>query len=90
MNMFPLSSTQLQSLADEDSCSKELVQDIVVHRIANEIFANAAKGETRYSCDIVDCDIAPFIVRLFKMFPDCTIEVTGNVMPGWSGLTVKW
>ena len=88
--MFPITRDQLFMLNDEANVSPSLVQDIVIHRIANEIFANASNGKTRYSCDIVSNDTVPFVERLLKMFPDCTIEITGNVSPNWSNLTVRW
>jgi hypothetical protein len=88
--MIPVTKLQLASLENEDKVCKSLVQDIVVHRIANEIFANASKGLTRYSCDVASSDVIPFVARLFKMFPDCTIEISGNVALDWSCITVKW
>ena len=89
--MFPITKSQLQHLEmGDEHTPQELVQDIVVLRIASEIFTNAAKGGLRYSCDIETKDTIGFVSRLIKMFPDCSIEVHGEVSKNWSCLSIKW
>ena len=88
---FPVSRKQLISMAgDEAAVPRDFVRGVVLHRIIGEVFKLAAEGRHRYSCDILDKDVIPFITRLVTLFPDCTIAVKGQVMPGWSDLTIEW
>jgi hypothetical protein len=88
--MFPITRKQLQSFEFEASVPKRIIQDIVVHRIANEIFANASEGKKHYSCDIATADASAFLKRLFAMFPDCKIELAETPSPSWLSLSVTW
>lgn len=67
-----------------------IVIDIIVHRIANEVFMLAGEGKTRYSCDVKTEDVLPMMERFLKMFPDCSFIIQGNVFKNFSNISISW
>jgi len=87
---FPISKAELWTLEDESRVPTNIVIDIIVHRIANEVFKLAAEGKSRYSCDVKTEDVLPMMERLLKMFPDSSITIQGNVFKDFSNMEISW
>jgi len=81
----------LQMLENESCVPTNIIMDIIVHRIANEIFKLAAEGVfSRYICDVNTEDALQMTGRLMKMFPDCSYTIQGNVSKDLSSLEINW
>ena len=87
---FPISKAELWTLEDESRVPTNIVIDIIVHRIANEVFKLAAEGKSRYSCDVKTEDVLLIMERLMKMFPDSSITIQGNVFKDFSNMQISW
>jgi len=87
---FPISKAELWTLEDESRVPTNIVIDIIVHRIANEVFKLAAEGKSRYSCDVKTEDVLLMMERLMKMFPDSSITIQGNVFKNFSNMEISW
>jgi hypothetical protein len=87
---FPISKAELWTLEDESRVPTNIVIDIIVHRIANEVFKLAAEGKSRYSCDVKTEDVLQMMERLLKMFPDSSITIQGNVFKNFSNMEISW
>lgn len=87
---FPISKAELWTLEDESRVPTNIVIDIIVHRIANEVFKLAAEGKSRYSCDVKTEDVLQMMERLLKMFPDCSFTIQGNVFKDFSNMEISW
>jgi hypothetical protein len=87
---FPISRAELRTLEDESRVPTNIVIDIIVHRIANEVFKLAAEGKSRYSCDVKTEDVLQMMERLLKMFPDSSITIQGNVFKDFSNMEISW
>jgi hypothetical protein len=77
---FPVSKKQLNELENEENVPQELVNKIILHRIATEVFNLAAQGRHRYACMIKTNNAIQFVKCLFDMFPDCKIEIQRDDM----------
>ena len=87
---FPITKADLWALENETGVPTNVVIDIIVHRIANEVFILAAEGKSRYSCDVKTEDALQMTGRLMKMFPDCSYTIQGNVFKDFSNLEINW
>ena len=87
---FPISKAELWTLEDDSRVPTNIVIDIIVHRIANEVFKLAAEGKSRYSCDVKTEDVLLMMERLMKMFPDSSITIQGNVFKNFSNMEISW
>lgn len=87
---FPITRADLCKLQDESCVPTNIIIDIIVHRIANEVFKHAAEGKSRYSCDVNTEDALQMTGRLMKMFPDCSYTIQGNVSKDLSNLEINW
>jgi hypothetical protein len=87
---FPISKAELWTLEDDSRVPTNIVIDIIVHRIANEVFKLAAEGKSRYSCDVKTEDVLLIMERLMKMFPDSSITIQGNVFKNFSNMEISW
>ena len=88
--LFPISKAELHNMKDETKVPKCLNISVFVHRIANEVIVLAAEGKSTYSCDVKTEYVIPMMELLMQMFPDCVIAIEGNVMNGWSNMTISW
>jgi hypothetical protein len=87
---FPMTRAGLAMMTNQSCVPKNVVIDVIVHRIANEVFKSAAQEKTNYSCDINTEDVAQMMERLLKMFPDCSFTIQGNVSEGLSNMEIRW
>jgi hypothetical protein len=87
---FPILKAQLWALDDESRVPTDTVVDIIVHRIANEVFKLAGEGKSRYNCHVKIEHVVPMMERLLKMFPDCSFAIQGNVCKNLSNMEIVW
>ena len=87
---FPVTKAELQILDHEPQVPRNIVIYVIVLRIANEVFRLAAEGKSRYSCDVKTDEVLLIMEHLMKMFPDSSITIEGNVLEGFSNMTISW